>query len=250
MRTGCSFQVSFTMFVSRIVRRAFGAAARSKSYSTSSEASDSAAAAVSAKRTLNPLEEFFEPDRSADEEKPVTYGIISIPLDPCHSSIAFTYLLLGRGWKASELRLKSWDDLHKLWYVFLKEKNMLMTQRQMLHTQNLRFPHPERIQKGEEDREEHLEAIEMLLWKDFIIAATSKFNPNGGLNECCLDLVSMVIKGLKFSSQENIRTQKLVQSLTRVRKSMCRLKHVLTERAIAEPDPRRSAEMKRMINAM
>lgn len=53
----------------------------------------------------------------------------------------------GRGWKASELRLKSWDDLHKLWYVFLKEKNMLMTQRQMLHAQNLRFPHPERIQK-------------------------------------------------------------------------------------------------------
>lgn len=149
------------MFVSRIVRRAFGAAARSKAYSTSSEVSDSAAATVSAKRTLNPLEEFFEPDRSKDEEKPVTYG---------------------RGWKASELRLKSWNDLHKLWYVLLKEKNMLMTQRQMLNAQNLRFPNPERIQK--------------------------------------------------------------------VRKSMCRLKHVLTERAIAEPDPRRTAEMKRMINAM
>lgn len=77
------------MFVSRIVRRAFGAAARSKAYSTSSEVSDSAAATVSAKRTLNPLEEFFEPDRSKDEEKPVTYGIISIPLHPCHSSIVF-----------------------------------------------------------------------------------------------------------------------------------------------------------------
>lgn len=35
-----------------------------------------------------------------------------------------------------------------------------------------------------------------------------------------------------------------------VRKSMCRIKHVLTERAIDEPDPRRSAEMKRMINAL
>ncbi|RRT85098.1 hypothetical protein BHE74_00010496 [Ensete ventricosum] len=35
-----------------------------------------------------------------------------------------------------------------------------------------------------------------------------------------------------------------------VRKSMCRIKHVLTERAIADPDPRRSAEMKRMINAL
>lgn len=35
-----------------------------------------------------------------------------------------------------------------------------------------------------------------------------------------------------------------------VRKSMCRIKHVLTERALVEPDPRRSAEMKRMINAL
>ncbi|KAF8404320.1 hypothetical protein HHK36_009203 [Tetracentron sinense] len=91
-------------------------------------------------------------------------------------------LCIGRSWKASELRLKSWDDLNKLWYVLLKEKNMLMTQRQMLHAQNLRFPNPERLPK--------------------------------------------------------------------VRKSMCRIKHVLTERAIEEPDPRRTAEMKRMINAL
>ena len=31
---------------------------------------------------------------------------------------------------------------------------------------------------------------------------------------------------------------------------MSRIKHVLTERGIAELDPRRSAEMKRMINAL
>lgn len=35
-----------------------------------------------------------------------------------------------------------------------------------------------------------------------------------------------------------------------VRKSMCRIKQVLTERAIEDPDPRRSADMKRMINAL
>lgn len=116
---------------------------------------------ASVSKARNPLEEFFEAERRTEEEKPITYG---------------------RGWKASELRLKSWDDLQKLWYVLLKEKNMLMTQRQMLHSQNLRFPNPERIPK--------------------------------------------------------------------VRKSMCRIKHVLTERAIAEPDPRRSADMKRMINAL
>eukprot|EP00268_Persea_americana_P054300 TRINITY_DN6206_c0_g2_i2.p1 TRINITY_DN6206_c0_g2~~TRINITY_DN6206_c0_g2_i2.p1 ORF type:complete len:142 (-),score=38.66 TRINITY_DN6206_c0_g2_i2:330-755(-) len=141
------------MFLSRLFGRRLCTAVRSEA--------SAAAAFASAKTTHNPLEEFFEADRNPDEDKPVVYG---------------------RSWKASELRLKSWDDLHKLWYVLLKEKNMLMTQRQMLNAQNLRFPNPERVPK--------------------------------------------------------------------VRKSMCRIKHVLTERAIDELDPRRSAEMKRMINGL
>ncbi|KAI3990483.1 hypothetical protein MKX01_023263 [Papaver californicum] len=148
------------MFLARIFNRALYLGTRSNGtfYSTTAPA---ASTATSAKTSHNPLEEFFEVTRSQEEDKPNTYG---------------------RSWKASELRLKSWDDLQKLWYVLLKEKNMLMTQRQMLNAQNLRFPNPERIPK--------------------------------------------------------------------VRKSMCRIKHVLTERAIEEADPRRSAEMKKMINAL
>ncbi|GAB2289529.1 hypothetical protein Dimus_023839 [Dionaea muscipula] len=143
------------MLLRTLAGRRLFAAARSETSAAS------AAAFSSTSTTYNPLEQFFEAGRSPEDDKPVVYG---------------------RSWKASELRLKSWDDLQKLWYVLLKEKNMLMTQRQMLRSQNLNFPNPERVSK--------------------------------------------------------------------VRKSMCRIKHVLTERAIEEPDARRSAEMKRMINAL
>ncbi|XP_022191741.2 39S ribosomal protein L47, mitochondrial [Nilaparvata lugens] len=54
---------------------------------------------------------------------------------------------VGRAWKKEELRLKSSTDLHKLWYVLLKEKNMLFTMEHECKSQMRIFPNPERIDK-------------------------------------------------------------------------------------------------------
>lgn len=87
----------------------------------------------------------------------------------------------GKDWKAEDLRKKSWDDLHKLWYVLLKERNMLASEKMRRKAKGEKMPNPTRT--------------------------------------------------------------------TKVRKSMARIKLVLTERAIAITDPVQSQAMRAMVNS-
>jgi large subunit ribosomal protein L47 len=48
----------------------------------------------------------------------------------------------GDAWPAVLLRLKSFDDLHRLWFIGLKEKNLLMSERQVYRSYNVRSPWP------------------------------------------------------------------------------------------------------------
>lgn len=61
-----------------------------------------------------------------------------------------TNIRVGRGWRLDELRIKSNSDLHKLWYVLLKERNMLYTMEHECKRQTRLFPNPERIDKVQE----------------------------------------------------------------------------------------------------
>jgi len=61
------------MFLSRTLGRTlFAAAARSKHYATTAPAGG--------REVRNPLQEFFEADRSPDDDKPVVYGMHHAPL--------------------------------------------------------------------------------------------------------------------------------------------------------------------------
>lgn len=60
------------MFLTRVFGRTFLAAARSETSSATG-----AAAAATARMGYNPLEEFFEAERSPDDDKPVVYGTLS-----------------------------------------------------------------------------------------------------------------------------------------------------------------------------
>ena len=53
----------------------------------------------------------------------------------------------GRPWKTDELRLKSNDDLHKLWYVLLKEKNNILSDSALYLRTTLEEMPGNRIQK-------------------------------------------------------------------------------------------------------
>lgn len=84
------------------------------------------------------IEEFFPVQTSAGE------GAKAGSLTKVPANVGNKPVVVGGDWKAWMLREKSTDDLHKLWYVLLKERNALLTERQHCRSKNLMMPNPTR----------------------------------------------------------------------------------------------------------
>lgn len=56
----------------------------------------------------------------------------------------------GRSWSAADLRGKSFEDLHALWFVLLKEKNALLTDRLYYKQTGMQQPNGARLPKVRE----------------------------------------------------------------------------------------------------
>ena len=61
--------------------------------------------------------------------------------------------------RKDELRLKSNTDLHTLWYILLKERNMLLTMESAYKVAYAAMPNPERIDKVEMSMENLEEVV-------------------------------------------------------------------------------------------
>ncbi|KAG6037267.1 hypothetical protein E4U40_006256 [Claviceps sp. LM458 group G5] len=84
----------------------------------------------------------------------------------------------GRAWKVEELRKKSWEDLHSLWWVCCKQRNLLATSKTELFRAQLGFGESE-FEKRDKEVQATMKAIKHTLteryytWKDAVEVAKS-----------------------------------------------------------------------------
>lgn len=87
------------------------------------------------------LEEFFPVQELAGE------GAKRDSLTQVPAAVGTKRPVVGGEWRAWMLRQKSTEDLHKLWFVLLKERNALLTELQQCRSKNLLMPNPQRRSK-------------------------------------------------------------------------------------------------------
>ena len=76
-----------------------------------------------------------------------------------NNSLKYTHS--GRAWSSTELRSKSFEDLHKLWFVCLKEQNRVLSQREEGRRFDIYFPSTTRLRQTKLT----MRHIKLVLWE-------------------------------------------------------------------------------------
>jgi hypothetical protein len=102
----------------------------------------------------------------------------------------------GRPWFASELRHKSFKDLHTLWYVCLREKNLLATQKE--EVRRMGVANPDFQVSGEKVRD--VRACFLILTA--MMKLPCLVSENHGSNQGCPERTTFSIPGRRGTGRE------------------------------------------------
>jgi len=103
---------------------------------------------IANKEPIAPKESKSEP--TAEEKSSAKINTILMEFFDVPENWSKSEIKTGRSWRMDELRIKSNQDLHKLWYILYKERNMLLTMKEAAKRETETMPSPERIEKVEE----------------------------------------------------------------------------------------------------
>lgn len=91
----------------------------------------------------------------------------------------------GRAWNAAELRRKSFRDLHTLWYVLLRERNLIATQMESCRRATIGFAALASVQKRDYQVRLLRNCASRVPWTSVLTCFVSQVSQKYGASKVC-----------------------------------------------------------------